>query len=181
MLIRIVSVAGLFLACAAGPVLAQATTAPAKTNKMNPEAVELLRRLLEQQRAQPDKILRAPASQTNAPAKTVESRPVKEVKAAPAAPKAKAGPAPVAPVVAAPPQLTPEQKKVSEVEARIDEMMRQKEAREKAASGSRTNAVPTGPLTKRQKLDALLKDYIDGRIPEADYHARRARLVAEPD
>ena len=160
---------------------------------MNPEAVELLRRLLEQQKAQPDKILRAPASETNAPVKSATPKPAKETKPEAAEKKAKVEkpvvkPAPAkkavepAPVVVAPPQPTAEQKKISEVEARLDEMMRQKEARDKAAqaAGSKTNA-PSGPMTKRQKLDALLKDYIDGKIPEADYHTRRAKLVAEPD
>ncbi len=185
---------------------------PARTNQVNPEAVEMLRKLIEQQKAQPDRILRVPATFTNAPApaptavpetkrrkkesstssKTntapaAVAKPAKEKKEAAVA-KPTAAPAPATPTQAIAPAPAPvptaEQKKLSDVEQRIDDLVRQKEARDKAVQAggnSKTNATPAGPLTKRQKLDALLKDYIDGRVSEADYHARRAKLVAEPD
>jgi hypothetical protein len=88
--------------------------------------------------------------------------------------------APAAPAASAATEATPEQKKLSEVEARLEEMERQKAAREKAAL---TNPAPanTPAMTKRQKLDALLKDMIEGKISEADYNGKRAKLIAEPD
>ncbi|HXJ75738.1 MAG TPA: hypothetical protein VNM37_22970, partial [Candidatus Dormibacteraeota bacterium] len=55
--------------------------------------------------------------------------------------------------------VSPEQKKLTEVESRIDEMMRLKAQRDKAATNAVGNAAsktPPGPLTKRQRLDALL-------------------------
>ena len=80
--------------------------------------------------------------------------------------------APAPPLLAAtnaPAEQTLEQKKLSEVEARIDEMLRKKAEREKAAVNT---AAP---------MDALLKQMIDGKISEADYSAQRAKLLAEPD
>jgi hypothetical protein len=79
---------------------------------------------------------------------------------------------------------TPQQARISEVEARIDQMLRQKEAREKAAltnAAAATNNVPAGPLTKRQRMDALLRQFVEGTLPEAEYNARRAKILAEPN
>lgn len=106
-----------------------------------------------------------------------------------AAPRSNASnPAPVAslPPTAAPPtnQPTPQQAKISEVEARLDQMLRQKEAREQAAltnAAAVTNNVPAGPQTKRQRLDALLRRFIQGTLPEAEYNVSRAKILAEPD
>ena len=95
--------------------------------------------------------------------------------------------APAPPLLAAtnaPAEQTLEQKKLSEVEARIDEMLRKKAEREKAAvntAAPTTNSPAKTPLTKRQRMDALLKQMIDGKISEADYSAQRAKLLAEPD
>ena len=113
-------------------------------------------------------------------------------KAAPAPPKKPAEvkapvTAPAPPLLAAtnaPPEQTLEQKKLTEVEVRIDEMLRKKAEREKAAvnnAAPTTNSPAQTPLTKRQRMDALLKQMIDGKISEADYTAQRARLLAEPD
>ena len=75
------------------------------------------------------------------------------------------------------------QKKISEVEARLDEMLKQKEAREKAAltNAASTNKISATPQTKRQRLDDLLKQMIDNKITGAEYNERRAKIVAEPD
>lgn len=95
--------------------------------------------------------------------------------------------APAPPLLAAtnaPAEQTLEQKKLSEVEARIDEMLRKKAEREKAAvnnAAAPTNSPAQTPKTKRQRMDALLKQMIDGKISEADYSAQRAKLLAEPD
>jgi hypothetical protein len=75
------------------------------------------------------------------------------------------------------------QKRVSDVESKLDEMMRLKAAREKAAltnATAATNAVP-GKLTKRQRLDLILKQYVEGKLTEADYNVQRTKIVAEPD
>jgi hypothetical protein len=83
------------------------------------------------------------------------------------------------PVTAAPPvDQTARQKKISEVETKLDELMRAKAAREQARA---TNAPAAPPRTKRERLDALLRQYIEGTVPEADYKARREKILAEPD
>jgi len=68
---------------------------------------------------------------------------------------------------------------VTDVEKKLDELIRAQAEREKAS----TNRVstPTGPKTKRQKLDDLLKQLIDGKISDEDYKAQRAKVLAEPD
>ncbi len=60
-------------------------------------------------------------------------------------------------------------------------MMRQKAEREKAAASSTTNNATKAPQTKRERLNALLKQMIDGKISEADYSAQRSKILAEPD
>ena len=80
--------------------------------------------------------------------------------------------------------MTPEQKKLAEVEARIDEMLRQKAERERTAltnSIAPANPVAKTPQTKRQRMDTLLKQMIDGKISEGDYAAQRNKILAEPD
>ena len=59
-------------------------------------------------------------------------------------------------------------------------MIRQKEARE---SASKTNAPPaTGAkLTKRQRLDYLLRQLIDGKLSDAEYKKEREKILAEPE
>lgn len=68
---------------------------------------------------------------------------------------------------------------VTDVEKKLDELIRAQAEREKAS----TNQVstPTGPKTKRQKLDELLKQLIDGKISDEDYKAQRAKILTEPD
>lgn len=86
--------------------------------------------------------------------------------------------APVSP--APPPQATAEQKRVSEVEARIDEMIRQKEARERAA---KTNSPPaTGvKLSKRERLDFLLRQVVEGKLSDEQYKKEREKILADPE
>ena len=79
---------------------------------------------------------------------------------------------------------TPQQKKISDVEARIDEMLRLKAEREKAALTNATAVntnLPAKPLTRRQRLDAILKQNLDGKLSDADYQAQRAKILAEPE
>jgi hypothetical protein len=68
---------------------------------------------------------------------------------------------------------------MTDVEKKLDDLIRAQAERERAS----TNRVstPTGPKTKRQKLDDLLKQLIDGKISDEDYKAQRAKVLAEPD
>jgi hypothetical protein len=68
---------------------------------------------------------------------------------------------------------------VTEVEKKLDELIRAQAEREKAA----TNAPPptTGPKTKRQRLDDLLKQLIDGKISDEDYKTQRQKILNEPN
>ena len=68
---------------------------------------------------------------------------------------------------------------MTDVEKRLDELIRAQEAREKAA----TNKVSTttGPKTKREKLDDLLKQLVEGKISDEDYKAQREKILAEPE
>ena len=81
----------------------------------------------------------------------------------------------------------PEQSALTEVEKKMDELLRLKAAREKAAqtnlpaaTGTNSTAAAT-PKTKRQRLDELLKLYIESKIPEAEYNEKRSKIIAEPD
>ncbi len=79
-------------------------------------------------------------------------------------------------------ESTPQQKNISEGEARIDEMLRLKAAREKAALSNATvatNNIPATPQTRRQRLDALLKQYLDGQLSEAEYNEKRGKILGE--
>lgn len=193
---------------------------PAKrTNEINPEAMELLRRVIAEQQKNPGKIIRVPAATNTVTKADLEKRYLagqltakqyqkaldqlekeEQRRAAEAAKQrrreaqqaartnaqATAGAAAAVTNAAtaraltptnAPVEPTPEQKKLAEVEARIDAMMKQKAEREKAVTNNATKA----PQTKRERLNALLKQMIDGKISQADYDAQRNKIVAEPD
>lgn len=75
---------------------------------------------------------------------------------------------------AAPEPATPE---IVDVEGKIRELERLKEAREK---GTNAPAAAT-PKTKREKLDALLKQLVDGKISDAEYKEQRNKIIAGPD
>lgn len=70
-----------------------------------------------------------------------------------------------------------EQKKISDAEGKVDELMRLKTQRDQATNGT----TATGPLTKRQRLDALLRQVIDGKMTETEYREQRDKIIAEPD
>jgi len=82
---------------------------------------------------------------------------------------------------------TDEQSGLSDLDKKLDELLRLKAAREttiatNTASLRGTNAAAaSAPKTKRQRLDDLLKLYIDGKIAEADYKEKRGKLIAEPE
>jgi len=87
-----------------------------------------------------------------------------------------ASPTPATP----PPQPATNQQRVSEVETKIDEMIRQKEARESAAKTNATPA-PGAKLTKRQRLDFLLRQVVEGKLSDEQYKKEREKVLAEPD
>jgi len=107
----------------------------------------------------------------------------------PEAPSAQPGETPTAklPGALAEPPPGPEQSKLSEVEQKMDELLRLKAAREAAVATNSVSATTTNlpapptPKTKRQRLDELLKLFIDGKIPEAQYWEKRGKLLDEPD
>jgi hypothetical protein len=84
-----------------------------------------------------------------------------------------------APSLAVPPQATVEgTKKADDVEAQIEAIIRQKKARDEALK----NAPPDPePKTKREKLNAILKLYINEKITEEEYTKRRDKIMAEPE
>jgi hypothetical protein len=158
--------------------------APAPRGTDSPE-VEYLRRLIAAQQANPDKIIRslptnppvaASTTATNGNAsQPTKANPVKTSTPVQARENVSTSPKP---------DEAARQQKIAEVETRLDEMLKQKEAREKAAltnATASTNNIPATPQTKRQRLDALLKQMIDGTITGAEYNERRAKVIAEPD
>ncbi len=70
-------------------------------------------------------------------------------------------------------------KALSEVEAKMDELLRLKAAREKAAEIAVSAAAV--PKTKRERLNAILKLYVDEKISEKEYNEQRAKITAEPE
>ena len=82
-----------------------------------------------------------------------------------------------APPAAIPAQEVDDSKKFDTVEAQIEAIIRQKKARDEALK----NAPPDPePKTKREKLNAVLKLYINEKITEQEYNNRRDKIMAEP-
>ena len=80
-----------------------------------------------------------------------------------------------------PPPLSPAaQSQFSEVEKKMDELMRLKAEREQ--SQTNTPAATTAqPKTKRERLDDLLRQLVAGKITETQYKEQREKVVAGPD
>jgi hypothetical protein len=80
----------------------------------------------------------------------------------------------------------PDQTALTEVEKKMDELLRLKAAREQAGRTNTTAATGTNstaaasPKTKRQRLDELLRLHIDGKLSEAEYNEKRSKIIAEP-
>ncbi len=117
-----------------------------------------------------------PAADTHARALQVLRQMNGPAPAAPAPAAAKVAPATakVAPAATEPPVNSG----FPDVEAKMDELIRLKEARDKAATNS--TASPT-PKTKRERMDQLLRQLIQGKISDADYKTQREKLLAEPE
>jgi hypothetical protein len=81
--------------------------------------------------------------------------------------------------VAVPPKPAIEEtKKADDVEAQIEAIIQKKKARDEALK----NAPPDPePKTKREKLNAVLKLYINEKITEEEYNKRRDKIMAEPE
>lgn len=90
------------------------------------------------------------------------------------------GTPPRAPAPPAAQPAAPGQGAVSDVEKRLDDLLRAKTEREKAATNTVSSA-QTGAKTKRQRLDDLLRQLIEGKISDDEYRKQREKIIAEPD
>jgi hypothetical protein len=70
---------------------------------------------------------------------------------------------------------------LQDVESKLDELLRLKQAREQTNSTVTSTNAPAGPKTKRDRLDEALRLYIQGKLTDAEYKDRRAKILAEPD
>ena len=75
------------------------------------------------------------------------------------------------------PVAEPANPAITDVESKIQALEKAKQAREAVSNAPAAAA----PKTKREKLDALLKQFVDGKISDAEYKQQRAKLIAEPD
>jgi len=128
----------------------------------------------------------ATQTRTNAPPKVTVAKPeaARAVSPKNSATPVVTPPAGTVSTAPAPVEPTPQQKKISDVETRIDEMLRLKAEREKAALTNATAVntnLPATPLTRRQRLDTILKQNLEGKLSDADYLAQRAKILAEPE
>jgi hypothetical protein len=56
--------------------------------------------------------------------------------------------------------------------------MRLKAQREQSPTNTTTQ---TAPLSKRERLNELLRQMVDGKITDAEYKAKRDKIIAESD
>jgi len=116
--------------------------------------------------------------QSSAPPAAAQRRPIEPVRGASAlAPRIVPG---NEPKPAEAPAISPAaQSQFSEVEKKMDELMRLKASRDNAS----TNAAPesAAPKTKRERLDDLLRQLINGKITDVEYKEKREKVIAGPD
>ena len=62
----------------------------------------------------------------------------------------------------------------------MDALIKARAAREKATNAP-PRTVTAGPKTKRDRLNDLLRLYIEGKISETELNERRSKIIAEPD
>jgi len=74
---------------------------------------------------------------------------------------------------------TAAQARLAELEAKMDELLRLRTNR--AELETNTPPATAGPKTKRERLDELLRLLIAGKVSQAEYETRRAKIIAEPD
>jgi hypothetical protein len=70
---------------------------------------------------------------------------------------------------------------IQDVETKIDELIRLKQAREQTTntSGTTNTNMPSG-VTKRQRLDSALRLHIEGKLSDAEYKGLREKILLEP-
>jgi hypothetical protein len=137
-------------------------------------------------------ILRQQASASPAPAPAVSQRaaapaPVAATPTPTPTPAPVTTPAPAATTVAttpAPAATTPPTSAQVDLQARAQEILRQQQASQAPGVAATTQGVPTitptVPLTKAQKLAELNALYKSDQVTPAEYHKRRAAILAEP-
>ena len=163
---------------------ATATPAPAASTNapVSPELVALERQYLAGKISSKQYQKAVEQAQPKAAVKPV-STPAISPKAAAASGVKVVAPEPAIPTP--PPQPNPNLKKLSDVDLKIEEMMQRKLARDKAAAAAAA-ALPTSnpngaPLSKRQRLDLLLRQVVEGRMTDEEYKAAREKIAVEPD
>lgn len=84
-----------------------------------------------------------------------------------------------------PPVPNPNLKKLSDVDLQIDALMQRNRDREKAAAAAAATLPTTNPdgtpLSKRQRLNLLLRQVVEGKMTDAEYKVAREKIAAEPD
>jgi len=69
---------------------------------------------------------------------------------------------------------------IQDVETKIDELIRLKQAREQPTNTSTiTTNIPAG-VTKRQRLDSALRLHIEGKLSDTEYKQLREKILLEP-
>ncbi len=89
-------------------------------------------------------------------------------------------PAPASPPVPRAVAVTNKDDKLNDFDSKLDELIRAKAQRDKATN-TPPKTVTAAPKTKRERLDALLRLYIEGKITKPELDERRNKIIAEPD
>ena len=69
---------------------------------------------------------------------------------------------------------------IQDVETKIDELIRLKQAREQTTNTSVTTTNRPSGVTKRQRLDSALRLHIEGKLSDAEYKQLREKILLEP-
>ena len=69
---------------------------------------------------------------------------------------------------------------IQDVETKIDELIRLKQAREQTTNTSVTTTNKPSGVTKRQRLDSALRLHIEGKLSDAEYKQLREKILLEP-
>ena len=116
-----------------------------------------------------------PPPKAPAAASTTPAPPAPPASAAAAGTKPTPPPPPATVAKPAPPSAPAT---VTDMEAKMDELLLLKAARERA----KTNAPPTtGQKSKRERLNEMLRLVVEGQMSDAEYKQMRAKILAEKD
>ena len=69
---------------------------------------------------------------------------------------------------------------IQDVETKIDELIRLKQAREQTTNTSVTTTNRPSGVTKRQRLDSALRLHIEGKLSDVEYKQLREKILLEP-